>query len=142
MAFTGFGKALRVLVTRRPAGKRFAGLWEWPGGKIEPAETPVEAACRELLEETGLEADPRMAQPIASHRDEGPPSIEFHLFAIAFDEPAPPRCIACSDARWLDLPQAMSLPCPPANAAINRLVAAWAQEARSAPSARNPSRAR
>jgi 8-oxo-dGTP diphosphatase len=42
------------LIGRRPAGVALAGLWEFPGGKIEPGETPEAAAVRECVEETGL----------------------------------------------------------------------------------------
>jgi 8-oxo-dGTP diphosphatase len=45
----------RVLVARRPQGKAMAGLWEFPGGKVGPDETPEEALVRELAEELGIE---------------------------------------------------------------------------------------
>ncbi len=45
----------RVLITRRPEGKPMAGLWEFPGGKVEQGETPERAALRELWEELGVE---------------------------------------------------------------------------------------
>ncbi len=44
----------RVLVQQRPAGKPMAGLWEFPGGKMEPGETPEAALIRELAEELGI----------------------------------------------------------------------------------------
>lgn len=44
----------RVLVAQRPAGKSLAGLWEFPGGKIEPGEAPAAALVRELAEELGI----------------------------------------------------------------------------------------
>ena len=44
----------RVLLAQRPEGKSMAGLWEFPGGKVEGAETPTEALERELLEELGI----------------------------------------------------------------------------------------
>ena len=49
-------KDSRVLLARRPAGKRMAGCWEFPGGKLEPRETPAEGLKRELKEELGIDA--------------------------------------------------------------------------------------
>ncbi len=45
---------VRVLITRRPRDKVYAGYWEMPGGKIEPGETPAECLAREFIEEVGL----------------------------------------------------------------------------------------
>jgi 8-oxo-dGTP diphosphatase len=53
----------RFLVGQRPAGVPLAGLWEFPGGKIEPGETPEAAAVRECREETGLIAIPLFLYP-------------------------------------------------------------------------------
>jgi len=44
----------RVLIAQRPEGKQLAGLWEFPGGKVEPGETPETALIRELEEELGI----------------------------------------------------------------------------------------
>jgi len=58
----------RVLVQQRPAGKSLAGLWEFPGGKIEAGESPEGALVRELHEELGITVDARdlMPGPFAS----------------------------------------------------------------------------
>jgi 8-oxo-dGTP diphosphatase len=59
----------RVLISQRPPGKEMAGLWEFPGGKIEPGERPEEALIRELREELGIEVQEACLAPLtfASH---------------------------------------------------------------------------
>jgi len=50
-------EAGQVLIARRPAGKQMAGCWEFPGGKVEPGETPEECLVRELKEEMGMRVE-------------------------------------------------------------------------------------
>ena len=71
----------RILVTDRPAGKDMAGLWEFPGGKVEPLESPEEALVRELREELGIETAASCLAPcgFASWQGES-----RHLLLLAF----------------------------------------------------------
>jgi len=66
----------RVLLAQRPPGKHLAGMWEFPGGKVQPGESPETALIRELAEELGIETDARCLAPFtfASH-----PYEDFHL---------------------------------------------------------------
>ena len=59
----------RVLIAERPEGKQLAGLWEFPGGKVEPGERPEETLIRELREELGIEVREACLAPLtfASH---------------------------------------------------------------------------
>jgi 8-oxo-dGTP diphosphatase len=71
----------RVLLARRPPGKALAGLWEFPGGKLAPGETPEAALVRELREELGIDTAASCLAPLAfaSHAYE-----DFHLLMPLF----------------------------------------------------------
>ena len=66
----------RVLIAKRPEGKTMAGLWEFPGGKVNPGELPETALVRELLEELGIDITESCLAPVtfASHLYD-----DFHL---------------------------------------------------------------
>ena len=82
----------RVLIAQRPAGKDMAGLWEFPGGKVEPGETPEAALIREVREELGIDTSASCLAPFsfASHA-----YADFHLLMPLYicrkwlGEPAP-----------------------------------------------------
>jgi 8-oxo-dGTP diphosphatase len=66
----------RVLLARRPPGRPLAGLWEFPGGKVEPGETPEAALIRELKEELDIEVPAKCLAPLSFASHSYP---EFHL---------------------------------------------------------------
>jgi 8-oxo-dGTP diphosphatase len=71
----------RVLVAQRPAGKSLAGLWEFPGGKIEPGEAPAAALVRELAEELGITVAEADLQPLSFVAHAYP---DFHLLMLLY----------------------------------------------------------
>lgn len=105
----------RILVARRPPGKPMAGLWEFPGGKLLPGETPEACLVRELAEELGVLVEPPCLAPLtfASHAYEA-----FHLLMPLYvcrvwaGEPASREGQAI---RWLRPRALRELPMPPAD---------------------------
>lgn len=71
----------RVLLAQRPQGKSLAGLWEFPGGKVEPDETPEAALIRELQEELGIDTWASCLAPLTFASHSYP---DFHLLMPLF----------------------------------------------------------
>ena len=105
----------RVLIAQRPQGKAMAGLWEFPGGKIEPGETPEMALIRELDEELGVATQTACLAPLsfASHSYEN-----FHLLMPLYvcrkwqGVPEPREHIAL---KWVRPPALRDYAMPPAD---------------------------
>lgn len=76
-----FDRDDRVLLAQRPPGKPLAGYWEFPGGKIEPGETPEAALLRELKEELDIDACLECFQPFSFASHSYP---DFHLLMPLF----------------------------------------------------------
>lgn len=105
----------RVLLAQRPEGKSLAGLWEFPGGKLEPGETPEQALVRELREELAIEAAPQDLWPVAfaSHTYEA-----FHLLMPLYglrQWQGEPRAIEAPSLAWVEPSALASYPMPPAD---------------------------
>jgi 8-oxo-dGTP diphosphatase len=108
----------RVLISRRPEGKQLAGLWEFPGGKVDAGETPEAALCRELREELGIQVCETCLAPFcfASHTYE-----TFHLLMPLYlcrnwEGDVTPR--EGQEIAWVRASRLASYPMPPADAPL------------------------
>ncbi len=106
----------RLLITRRRSGGPHGGLWEFPGGKVEPGETPQDCLGREIREELGIDLCDIIPYMTVDHEYE-PFTITLHTFSclIAKGEPRP---IACSDLKWVQVPELLSFSFPEADRAV------------------------
>ncbi|HEY2146419.1 MAG TPA: (deoxy)nucleoside triphosphate pyrophosphohydrolase [Pirellulales bacterium] len=110
----------RYLVGQRPPNVPLAGLWEFPGGKVQASETPAEAAARECLEETGLAVQVVGNYPTVEY-DYAHDRVELHFFRCTpVDPERPPR----EPFRWIATADLANLEFPPANRAILEQIAA------------------
>jgi 8-oxo-dGTP diphosphatase len=108
----------RVLIAQRPEGKQLAGLWEFPGGKLDPGERPEDALIRELAEELGITVKAPCLAPLtfASHAYD-----EFHLLMPlyvcrkweGFVTPSEGQAV-----KWVRPKELRQYPMPPADAPL------------------------
>lgn len=115
----------RVLLAQRPAGKSMAGLWEFPGGKVETGETPEAALIRELQEELGIDTWESCLAPLtfASHSYDN-----FHLLMPLFacrkwsGTPMPQEGQAL---KWVRANNLRDYPMPPADIPLIPILRDW-----------------
>ena len=115
----------RVLLARRPEGKSMAGLWEFPGGKVEPGETPEAALVRELHEELGIDTWHSCLAPLtfASHSYE-----DFHLLMPVFacrKWKGIPRPREGQELKWVRVRDLRDHPMPPADRPLVAVLRDW-----------------
>lgn len=110
----------RLLIAQRQAHQPFAGLWEFPGGKLEPGESPRHALVRELAEEVDLQVV--TAMPLLQLAADGPAAggrIRLHVFEVS-EWQGQPRSLEGQQVRWAAPAELDTVPMPPANRAMRR----------------------
>ena len=115
----------RVLLARRPEGKSMAGLWEFPGGKVEPGETPEAALIRELHEELGIDTWKSCLAPLtfASHTYD-----DFHLMMPLFacrKWEGQPQSQEEQELAWVRVRDFRDYPMPPADLPLIPILRDW-----------------
>ncbi len=105
----------RVLIAQRPPGKSMAGLWEFPGGKVEPGERPEQSLIRELREELGIAVKEECLAPLtfASHL-----YPDFHLLMPLYVCRRWEGFVVAQEGqqlKWVRPPELRNYPMPPAD---------------------------
>lgn len=90
----------RVLVTQRPAGSHLAGMWEFPGGKVEADEDPRAALERELREELGIETHAGEVVDVAFHRYPTKSVLLLFYEVVRAASSPQPACLGVADLAW------------------------------------------
>ena len=108
----------RVLIAKRPEGKQLAGLWEFPGGKLDAGERPEDALIRELREELGIAVKPPCLAPLAfaSHAYD-----DFHLLMplyVCRKWEGFVRPLEGQEVKWVRPKSLRDYPMPPADAPL------------------------
>lgn len=105
----------RVLLQQRAAGRQMAGLWEFPGGKVEAHERPEEALVRELQEELGIEVDEARITPASFATGRIGERDLLLLLYLCREWQGTPQALDAAALRWVRPDKMRGLPMPPAD---------------------------
>jgi 8-oxo-dGTP diphosphatase len=108
----------RVFVQQRPFDKTMGGLWEFPGGKVEPDETPEAALIRELREELGIETETACLAPATFATGQVGDRTLILLLYVCRKWTGQIHPTEAPASRWLRTPELFSLDMPPADAPL------------------------
>ena len=115
-----FDSESQVLITQRPEGQDLADYWEFPGGRVEPGETPQHALRREIIEELGIQISVRDMYFRDSFKYETK-IVDLSFYLCKQINPRQlPRCIEVADMKWVPLPDLKQFKFPPADEALIR----------------------
>lgn len=107
----------RLLIAQRPPGGHLAGLWEFPGGKVEPGETWEQCLRRELIEELDVETFVGPLYQEILHEYPGK-TVRLRFFTCRIPSGAEPQPLGCADLRWISREELGAFEFPPADAAL------------------------
>lgn len=113
----------RLLIARRPEGAHLAGLWEFPGGKIRPGETPEAALVREAEEELAVQVAVERERPFALEFSYPDRRVRLRVFDCRWLG-GEPQCRSCAEWRWVTPDDLTAYDFPPANELLLRALAA------------------
>lgn len=103
----------KILLTKRPRGAHLEGMWEFPGGKVEPDEDPRDAVVRECLEECGIQLEAGEVVEVVFHRYENKTVLLMFFECRLLSGEV--QHLGVSDHAWVEPAELRDYPLPPAD---------------------------